>query len=259
MRDIANLQLVCQNFRWLTYLHKTVNKFSKFSKKIFKIEILTQLKSFLKEFVEELKLHFDFSELIYFNYYLSFFDSFDLDQFLLHLLFCPRSEIIFNDCYFCSMILIDGTEASAEFFNSAEHYFGLIFASSVFSPDLLDKFISQKNDLFRCNIFYESESKYQIIKSCKEKCMKFVVIANPTDLIISYFEVFVCFFSNCFHKMLEDCSLLSNKQAGDIDKREILLNLFISNFKKLCREVLFQSLCYEKFEEMFTILLRDVD
>ena len=59
--------------------------------------------------------------------------------------------------------------------------------------------------------------------------------------------------------MLKDCSLLSNKQAGYIDKREILLNLFISNFKKLCREVLFQSLCYEKFEEMFTILLRDVD
>ena len=59
--------------------------------------------------------------------------------------------------------------------------------------------------------------------------------------------------------MLKDCSLLSNKQAGYIDKREILLNLFISNFKKLCREVLFQSLCYEKFEEMFTILIRDVD
>ena len=89
MRDIANLRLVSQKFRWLTYLHKTVNKFSKFSKKIFKIEILTELKSFLKEFVEELKLHFDFSELIYFNYYLSFFDSFDLDQFLLHLFFCP--------------------------------------------------------------------------------------------------------------------------------------------------------------------------
>ena len=59
--------------------------------------------------------------------------------------------------------------------------------------------------------------------------------------------------------MLKDCSLLSNKQAGDIDKREILLNLFISNFKKFCREVFFQSLCYEKFEELFTILIRDVD
>ena len=58
--------------------------------------------------------------------------------------------------------------------------------------------------------------------------------------------------------MLKDCSLLSNKQAGDIDKREILLNLFISNFKKFCREVFFQSLCYEKFE-LFTKLIRDVD
>ena len=67
MRDIANLRLVSQKFRWLTYLHKTVNKFSKFSKKIFKIEILTELKSFLKEFIEELKLHFDFSELISFT------------------------------------------------------------------------------------------------------------------------------------------------------------------------------------------------
>ena len=146
VRDIANLRLVSQKFHWLTYLHRTVNKFSNLSKKILKIEILTELKSFLKEFVEELKLHFDFSELIYFNYYLSFFDSFDLDQFLLHLLFCPRSELVFNDCYFCSMILIDDTEASLEFFNSTEHYFGLIFARSVFLPDLLDKFISQKND-----------------------------------------------------------------------------------------------------------------
>ena len=89
MRDIASLQLVCQKLSWLTYLHKTVNKFSKFSKKVFKIEILTELKSSLKEFVEELKLHFDFSELIYFNYYLSFFDSFDLDHFLLHLFLSP--------------------------------------------------------------------------------------------------------------------------------------------------------------------------
>ena len=61
VRDIANFRLVRQKFRWLSYLHKTVNKFSKFPKKIFKIEILTELKSFLKEFFEELKLHFDFS------------------------------------------------------------------------------------------------------------------------------------------------------------------------------------------------------
>ena len=112
-------------------------------------------------------------------------------------------------------------------------------------------------DRFRCNVFYES--KYQIIKSCEERCMKFVVIANPTDLIISYFEVFACFFCNFFYKMSKEFSLLSNKQAGDIDKREILLNLFISNFKKFCREVVFQSLCYEKFEELFMILIKDVD
>ena len=54
--------------------------------------------------------------------------------------------------------------------------------------------------------------------------------------------------------MSKDCSLLSNKQAGDIDKREILLNLFISNFKKFCR-FFFQSLCFEKFEELFTKLI----
>ena len=155
------------------------------------------------------------------------------------------------------MILIDDTEASLEFFNLTEHYFRLIFARSVFSPELLDKFILQKNDRFTCNIFCKSESKYQIIESCKKRCMKFFVIANPADLI-SYFEVFVCFFCNFFHKMSKDCSLLSNKQAGDIDKREILLNLFISNFKKFCREVFFQSLCYEKFE-LFTKLIRDVD
>ena len=53
MRDIANLRLVTGKFLCLTYLHKTVNKFSKFSKKVFKIEILTELKSFFKEFVEE--------------------------------------------------------------------------------------------------------------------------------------------------------------------------------------------------------------
>ena len=48
--------------------------------------------------------------------------------------------------------------------------------------------------------------------------------------------------------MSKDFSLLSNKQAGYIDNREILLSLFILNFKKLCRVVFFQSLCYEKFE-----------
>ena len=126
-------------------------------------------------------------------------------------------------------------------------------------PDLLDKFISQKNDRFRCNVFDESKPKHQTIKSCEERFMKFVVIANPTDLIISDFEVFVSFFYNFFYKMLKDSSLVSNTQAGDIDKREILLNLFILNFKKFCREVFFQSLCYEKFEELFTKLIRDVD
>ena len=59
--------------------------------------------------------------------------------------------------------------------------------------------------------------------------------------------------------MSKEFSLLSNKQAGDIDKREILLNQFISNFKKFCREVFFQSFFYEKFQEMFTILIKDVD
>ena len=98
------------------------------------------------------------------------------------------------------MILIDDTEASLEFLNSIQHYFRLIFARSFFLPDLFDKFIWQKNDRFRCNVFYESESKYQIIKSGEERCMKFVVIANPTDLIISCFELFVRFFGNFFLK-----------------------------------------------------------
>ena len=148
------------------------------------------------------------------------------------------------------MILIDDTEASLEFFNSTEHHFRLIFAWSVFFVlDLLDKFISQKNDRFRCNEFYESESKYQIIKSCEERCMKFVVIANPTDLITSCFEVFVCFFYNFFfYKMLKDSSLVSNTQVGDIDKREILLNLFILNFKKICREVFFYLFVMKNFK-----------
>ena len=56
VKDIANLRLISQKFRWLNCLNKTVNKFSKFSEKIFKIEILTELKSFLKEFIEKLKL-----------------------------------------------------------------------------------------------------------------------------------------------------------------------------------------------------------
>ena len=89
-------------------------------------------------------MHFDFSELIYFNYSLSFFDSFDLDQFLFHLFFCPRAELVFNESNFCSMILIDDAEASLAIFNLTERYFRLIFARSVFSPDLSDKFISQK-------------------------------------------------------------------------------------------------------------------
>ena len=138
-------------------------------------------------------------------------------------------------------------------------FFRLIFAKPVFLPDLLEKFISQKNDQFRCNVFYESESKYQIVKSCEERCMKFVAIVNPTDLIASYLEVFVRFFFNFFDNFSKDCLVFSKRQARDIDKREILLNFSISNFRKFCREVHFQSLCYEKFEEFFTILVRDVD
>ena len=118
------------------------------------------------------------------------------------------------------MILIDDTEASVEFFNSTEHCFRLIFAGSVFSPGLSDKFISQKNDRFRCILQVRIEiSDY---KSCEERFMKFVVIANPTDLIISYFEVFVCFFLYFFYKMLKYCSLLSKNEAGDIDKRDFI-------------------------------------
>ena len=93
------------------------------------------------------------------------------------------------------MILIYDTEVSLECFNSTEHCFRSIFARSVFSPGLLDKFVSQKNDRIRCNVFYEEESKYQIIKSCEERYRKFVVIVNPTDHMISYLEVFVCFFA----------------------------------------------------------------
>ena len=74
---------------------------------------------------------------------------------------------MFND-------FIDDPGASLEFFNSIEHYFRLIFASSVFSPDLLDDFFLQGNDQFRFNVFYKSESKYQIIKSCEERCMNFL-------------------------------------------------------------------------------------
>ena len=83
------------------------------------------------------------------------------------------------------MILIDDTEASLELFNSTKHYFGLVFARSVFSPDLLDKFISQKkmND-FDVLYFMSHNQNIKIIKPFEERCMKLVVIDNPTDLII---------------------------------------------------------------------------
>ena len=162
-----------------------------------------------------MKLHLVFSGLIYFDYSLSFFDSFDLDQFLFHLFFRPQVELVFNNCYFCLMILTDDTESSFEFFNSTEHYFRLVFSRSgtAFLPDLSDKFILQKNDRFRCTVFYKSESKYQIRKSGEERCMKFVVIANPTDLIISCFELFVRFFGNFFLKCQKIVHIfLKNKQ-----------------------------------------------
>ena len=47
--------------------------------------------------------------------------------------------------------------------------------------------------------------------------------------------------------MLKDSSLVSNTQVGDIDKREILLNLFILNFKKICREVFFYIFFMKNF------------
>ena len=194
VRYLVNLRLVNRKFCYITSLHKKVKKFSNFSKKIFKIEILTEIKSFLKNLIDELKLHFNFNDLIYFSYCLSFFDFFDLGQFLLHLFF-----YIFQ---------LNWT------------FFRLVIAKSVFPPDLLEEFILQKNDQFRCNVFYESESKYQIIKSCEERCMKFIVAMNPTNLIISSFEVFVRFFCNFFYNLSKDCLLLSKKQASDIDKRE---------------------------------------
>ena len=61
-------------------------------------------------------------------------------------------------------------------------------------------------------------------------------------------------FLQFFYKMSKDCSLLSNKQAGHIDKIEILLNLFISIFNRFFREDLFQTLCYEKFGKDFSNL-----
>ena len=119
------------------------------------------------------------------------------------------------------MILTDDTESSLEFFNSTEHYCRLVFSRSgpAFLPDLSDKFILEKNDRFRCNVFYESESKYQIIKSCKERCIKFVVIANLTDLIVSYFEVFIRFFCIFFYKMSYVYFFLVNKQEILIKER----------------------------------------
>ena len=59
--------------------------------------------------------------------------------------------------------------------------------------------------------------------------------------------------------MPKDCSLLSNKQAGDIDKREILLNLFILNFKKFCIKVYFNLFVMKNLKKLFAILIRDVD
>ena len=54
------------------------------------------------------------------------------------------------------MILTDDSESSLEFFNSTEHYFRLVFSRSgpAFLPDLSDKFMLQKYDRFRCNVFY---------------------------------------------------------------------------------------------------------
>ena len=57
------------------------------------------------------------------------------------------------------MILIYDTEASLEFFNSTEHYFRLIFARSVFLPDLLNKFISQKKMIDLDVMYFTSQNQ----------------------------------------------------------------------------------------------------
>ena len=72
------------------------------------------------------------------------------------------------------MILLMTLEHPLNFLIQLNITLGSFLQVQFFLPDLLDDFFLQGNDQFRFNVFYKSESKYQIIKSCEERCMNFL-------------------------------------------------------------------------------------
>ena len=177
---------------------------------------------------DRLSFYFDLANKLYFQYRVfSLYESFQCDQVLIHFFNCSRSEVSFNSCKICSMLLVDS--ASASFCSSIDHYFRLMFPESLFSKNVSKIFSSEKNRRFSLKIFYESQRVYETIESDGQRCIKFVAVSKQCDLIILFREALVRIFCNCFYLVSLDFLLLKDQNAKGIIKREQFLDACSSN------------------------------
>ena len=195
-----------------------------FSNRIFCLNVCNQsLTECFDLIFDRLNFYFYLIDKLYFQYIVfSLYESFQCEQVLIHLFNCSRSEVSFNSCEMCSMLLVNS--ACASFCLSIDHYFKLMFPESVFSKNISKIFSSEKNRRFGLKFFYESKRIYEIIKSDGQRCIKFVVVSKQSDLTVIFCEVLVRIFCNCFYSVSLDFLLLKKQNTKGITKREGFLD-----------------------------------
>ena len=114
---------------------------------------------------------------------------------LCHLLFCQRSaNSNKGQCRLCSRLYVKDAN---DFVSSIKYHFSLIFSNNkIFSNEIELLFVKVRRMRFNLEVLYSSETNFQLVDSKQNRCMYFLAVKQPCDVVVFLSEVYVRILTN---------------------------------------------------------------
>ena len=143
------------------------------------------------ELIHKPTFYFDFNDTLFLNYRLKFLkNEFCITNVLCHLLFWQRPPNSNEGQWrLCSRVY---AKDASDFVSSIKYHFSLIFSNNkIFSNEIELLFVKARRMRFNSKVLYSSETHFQLVNSKQNRCMYFLAVKQPCDIIFFLSEVYV--------------------------------------------------------------------
>ena len=129
-----------------------------------------------------------------------------------------------GQCRLCSRLYVGDAD---DFVSLTKYHSSMVFSNNdIFSNEIELLFVKSRRMRFNLDVLYSFETYFQLVDSKQNRCMNFLVVKQPCDIIVSLSEVYVRILTNEIVSISNDLLCMSGEYGLSTicEKRNLFLD-----------------------------------